>query len=306
MSGSISWDIGLATVSSYKDGAHLGIQVDGYGEDQAAMPEGFCAELGGIMCRPDDPALDPEGQPIPDKATQVMYGWEGGRQFVVPMNDPRVTAKSPQLTKGGKQIVVKSGAFSQWDGDTGSFTTYVPYDFPGDDVSKTANKACLFAIDTRAKGSETIQIVHGCGTAFVMMGDGTITIKNKAGDACYVLDSTGHLLNGNTKIYGGLHIGSPAAMPIALAPGVQAQIATIQTQMTAISVALGLIAAAFGPTGFANEPTMKAYLLGDAIAQALVNAAFGAGTAAAGVITAGAAAVAAGVVPATSTKTVSD
>lgn len=293
MSGNFQFDIGLATQTEYVEG-FLGIQVDGYGEDAAAMPHAHAAEIGGMMYRPDDPDLDPDGQPLPASSAQVLYWDEGGRQFACGMNDPRVTAKAPQLTKGGKQIVVKSGAFSQWDGDTGSFTTYVPYDFPGDDVRKTPNKACLFAIDTRTKGAETIQIVHGCGSAFVMMGDGTTTLKNKAGDACLVLDSSGFLLNGNTKVYGGFHVGSPAAQPVSLAPGTQAQIAALQVQIAALGAYVAALTSLY-----LSPPTSTTYASFAPLAGA-------AGAAVAAAVAAGAVTVAASVVPATSTKMVAD
>ena len=297
---SFSFDIGLATLTKYNDG-FLGIQIDGYGEGKAALPEGFASDLTGIMHRPDDPELDPDGQPLPTKSCQCLYWWEGGRQHIAPMIDPRITKISPVLTKGGKQLVVKTGSFMQLDGTSGSQMMYVPYSFTDPKDYTTATKASMVNIDVRTAGAESIQLVHGAGMGLTMTAGGTnqVLLKNKAGDALHVLDDSGHLFTGTFKCYGGVQIGSPAAMPVALAPGTQAQISALQIEVAALATAFAAAMGALVAEASAGWTAATAL----PVTAPLLTAAATASTAA---VAAGAAGVTAGAITAISKVSVSD
>lgn len=100
--GALSWDIGLAMLSEYDRDGFLGIQVDGYGEEQAGLASYEAHGLLGTLGRPMDPDVGPDGQPIEGMSCQVMYAHEGSKAHAFCLNDPRTLSKLPELLKGEK------------------------------------------------------------------------------------------------------------------------------------------------------------------------------------------------------------
>lgn len=129
MTNQLALDIGLVMLTEYNDNGILGIQVDGYGEEQAGlasyMAQGACGELARCM----DPELGPNGQPLQGKACEVMYAHEGSRGHAWCLNDPRTLTKLPQMHKGEK-IVFAPNLIAQFIRfhDTGAISLYTTDD----------------------------------------------------------------------------------------------------------------------------------------------------------------------------------
>lgn len=213
MAGYLSFDIGVALLSTYDDDKFLGIQVDAFGEEQSGVVPYEAHSPHGIISRPHDPTED--------GACQVLYAMEAGRGHAWVQSDPRVIPLLPPIKKGGFAFYggnIKGPAFTNIDGETNSMTTYVPYRF---DASGTPQKAMLFDINVNIEGNEAISLIHGSGAALTFVeqaGSVSAVLKNAKGDAYVEVNDDGIILNGNVTVQGGFNSGGPeSAMEVALA-----------------------------------------------------------------------------------------
>lgn len=235
MARALEFDIGLVALSGADADGHQTIQPDIYGREAGADP--FEAHHPwGFRGVPHDPELAAGGDINPAKAAQCQYAWEGDKGHAWALEDPRLVPKLPLarpgqgLCYGGK---VTQPAFLEFDADTGSYILYVPYAFNGD----TPTKASSIAVNVRNAGAESIELVHGDGMSITMLAGGknSIVLKNKAGDAYLELNDEGIVGNGNTKVNGAMTVGTPAALPVALAPPLLSYLTALEATLSTIS-----------------------------------------------------------------------
>jgi hypothetical protein len=165
-------DLRLHTVTYSEIDANgfIGIQFDSFSENDDGIDAIETQHPHGFRSRPRDPE--------PDFGCNVLIGWDGDdAQALVVLSDPRWIKSLPAEKKGGSTQygVTKNGAkavsFSQFDGDTGGYTLYVP-EFNGGNVKG----AYAVTVDPTKR---TIQLIHPDGFAVMITKDGI----NMRGDA---------------------------------------------------------------------------------------------------------------------------
>lgn len=233
-----SWDIGTALLTEYDDDGFIGVQVDTFG-DGGSAPFELHHPLG-TLARPRDPDADGVGCP-------VLFWREGSNGRNVHawlLDDPRAAAFLPQQKKGGAIAGFSmAGSWDQHDGDDGTKTIYVPYDFTDASDPTTAQKAHLIQVGVDSNGDPLVHIGHGEGMAIVMLykeGKAQVTIKNAAGDAFITVDEDGILVNGPLKAYGGFECGGDGAVPLA-------KVAELLTWATNVNAALNALGQPIAP-----------------------------------------------------------
>lgn len=207
----LSFDIGVAMLTTYDEDGFPVVQVDAFGEENSGVVPYEQHSQFGIISRPHDPA---DG-----RGCQVLYAMEAGRGHAWVLSDPRVIPLLPPIDKGGSCIYggnIKAPTFFNIDGVTNSVMLYVPYDLDDDGVPQ---KAMSFSISVDNKGEEVITIAHGEGTAIILNKDSAI-LKNAAGDAYIEVGASGIILNGAVTIQGGASIGGTTTVPLASGPAV--------------------------------------------------------------------------------------
>lgn len=188
-----------AQSSSVNADGYWGVQSDAFGKD-AAVGHFPMMHPFGFISRPVDP----------DSASGVgclvLEGVEGGSEgFSWLCHDPRYQAKIPPLSQGSSCQYNCDGAFVYLDAQGHALTGYVPVE--------GGTQAHSFQIGYDTGGKLVLNFVHANGMA-ILMSDQTITIKNAAGDAYWELNAEGTVLNGNTKLVGGLDVGGEGAQPM--------------------------------------------------------------------------------------------
>jgi hypothetical protein len=227
------WDHSIVTLTEVDADGFVGIQTEPFSGKHGAAPFGEMGYPFGLIGRPHDPELDSDGDPDPAKACGALYAFYGSRQHVWPQKDPRMVARLPKQKKGG--TIVYGGklarpGFVEFDGDTGSLTAYVPYDFDGTGADATPRKACAIAVNVRTAGAETIELTHGAGMQFSMTAGGKNSglWKNKSGSVYHEINDDLHVLNGECAL------GAPTgAQAVAIGPAVVDALGAVLDAVTA-------------------------------------------------------------------------
>lgn len=214
--GTIEFDFGICTDSGFDEDGHPEIGADHYG------PPGEASGAKGAHIHPfgfDSRPLDPD--PQPDGAARTGCGMlrfnDGDRISAMPIDDPRVVAKLPKLRKGGSRQYCAAGSFAIFDGEdpakkdrAGGYTLGVKY----------GTKSHVLSMACRKDGKEEVSLKHGEGHGVVATAGGkrSALLRNAAGDAYFETNDSGNVINGKTKVQGGMAVGDPgAAQPVALA-----------------------------------------------------------------------------------------
>lgn len=224
----ITWELGSVR--------YTGLDIDGWPIAQhdglGTKPQVGSYELHhafGFISRPRDPDTDKNGKVLPGKACNVLIGKIGNETHLFLASDPRFIPSIPQLKKGGAAVYSAPGSFIVLDGEDGTVTEYIPV--PGD-------KAHILTRGIDGAGKPFIAFEHADGMAITMI-DGSMVLKNNAGDAYYELNAAGHTFNGAVKVNGSLISGDPVgAQPVALAPPVAAALGAIAQALTALAGAI--------------------------------------------------------------------
>lgn len=164
----------------------------------------------GLIARPRDPEEGVEG--ASGDGANALYLDLGGEGFVMPLLDPRFTAKVPPVKKGGVALYSAPGGTLNFDGDDGTLLVLTP---------ATNGASHVLAFDNP---NDAIQLRHAQGHGLAMLGTGTkpIVLNNVAGNVCVMLDDNGVVISGDTQCVGSLVIGQiPSAQDVALAPAYQ-------------------------------------------------------------------------------------
>jgi hypothetical protein len=242
----LAFDISTAALSEYDGDGFPSVQTRGFAGEASGNAPFELHSTFGFLSRPDDPDPGPDGL-----GCQVLFGVEGDDTHAWLSHDPRYLPRVPPLKKGGSVHYCKTGAFASFDGETGSYTLYVPYAFDGE----TPTKAMTIAVNVDAAGEENIAIVHGDGSA-VLLHNGAVTMKSKAGGAGWIsVDEQGVNIGGTFNAAGGVTAGGPAASPVALATPLLAWMATVNAFMTAVGTHLGAPGAVVGNPATATAAT---------------------------------------------------
>jgi hypothetical protein len=154
---SVDFDLGQAILTAYDADGFLGIGVDVPGGDQSGTSTFEARFPYGTFGRPQDPTVSPDGGTRVGATT--LYGYNGPQRNAWPCDDPRVTPKLPQASKG------TWGAFADTlrddlpvmvlDGTTGSFALRVPH--------SVGNVSSRILVDVETPGGEEIRLAHGGG-----------------------------------------------------------------------------------------------------------------------------------------------
>lgn len=210
----IEHDIGVALTSFYDADGFLGIQWDAYGEDKSGVQAAEVHWPGGTAFRPRDADVGADGQPIAGRGANIHLMQEGNTPHIKVLSDPRAVQKLPRLKKGGGLTFGDTGKatlpFASFDGDTGSYTIYVPY--------QDGSKAHAISVNVDNAGQEVVQIIHGSGANITLLADGTTNITSPNKTSSVTVSNSGLVLNGNTQVQGAVRCGNPStAQPVALA-----------------------------------------------------------------------------------------
>ena len=227
----IDTQIGTCMFSGLDEDGFPVAQVDANGEDSQVAP-GELHHPFGFASRPVDPDLDASGQLKPGGGCTLFYSVDGDGQHMWLGYDPRYLTLMPRLKKGGSMQYCSWGSFGIYDGDDGTFTQYVPVE---KDASGTVTKAHAITVGVDGNGDALISIVHADGMALVLHQKKTI-LKNAAGDAYLELSGSGAVLNGNTRLNGGLVVGD-AAVALTRYPELAALLTEFATAVDAATLA---------------------------------------------------------------------
>lgn len=236
----ITFDLGSITYTGLdKDGYQVG-QHDGLGEKPKVGSGYELHHAFGFISRPRDPDTDPKGGILPGKACSVLIGKIGNETHLFLASDPRYIPNIPQLKKGGSAVYSAPGSFIVLDGEDGTVTEYIPV--PGD-------KAHILTRGIDGAGKPFIAFEHCDGMAITML-DGSMTLKNNAGDVYIEINAEGVTINGAVKVNGSLIAGDPVgAHPVAIAPLLIAYLSGLEEAVSAAILAVGAGVAANGKTG---------------------------------------------------------
>jgi len=254
--GALRFDLGVSTYTERDADGYYRVQIDWPGGKGGQPVESYhpCGFLG----RPRDPSVDPNGRPHIGGTT--LWAWEGSQGHAIPLSDPRVAGRLPEVKKGGSIQYADTSAgaekapFALFDGANGSWQLYVPY----------GSTAATIAVDVSMPGVESVQIVHGAGMKIVMTAGGknSVVIHNRTGNAYLEVNDEGVIINGNSKIVGSLIAGNVgAAESVALADGLLAWVTQVNAALAAIFAAAGntvnptIVAPTAAPLA---APTLKA------------------------------------------------
>lgn len=203
----IVFEIGACLFSKYDDDGFLVIQPDGMGLNPQI--DGFegCHPLG-FIGRPQDPDVDPSGQPLSNLVASCLYGTYGDQKYLVPLQDTRGANRIPQLSKGGsaqyavvalKQGEVRLRSFDTHSGDDGTKTIYVEY------LDGETLRAHVIQAGLDGNGKPLVTVVHGKGHGLVLNETAAI-LRNSAGSAYMQVDDAGVAVNGNLKVNGSIAV----------------------------------------------------------------------------------------------------
>jgi hypothetical protein len=241
----IRWELTQAITSGYDDFGFVGIQPaafgtkdgadSGMGAYQQIMPHGYFA-------RPLDKTAD-------GNAAWVLAGVEGGKGYVLTLQDPRSAANLPPHSKGSCGLCNDDGTFFLLDHDAQTATLYVKLD------GGTKAHAIQVGYDSSSTPKLCLNLIHANGMA-ILMSDETVVIKNAAGDAYIELNADGIVQNGNTKLVGGLDVGGSGAQPMinltlfeAWWAGVVAAVTAVPVYGSAVGGAMATMTASLPGTG---------------------------------------------------------
>jgi phage baseplate assembly protein gpV len=192
----VEWQLGSCTYSEYDVDGFLGIQVDGFGEDESGVPPYETWHPFGFVGRP----LDPDS----DGSCAVLIFFDGDEGFTVAMSDSRAAALIPPVKKGGssqyatpKALTTRS--FDVHDGDDGTKQIYIEY-FDGGTL-----KAHVVTIGLDANGKAFCEFLHGDGMGLTCI-EKVAMLRNAPGSVYVSVDDDGATINGNTKINGSLSV----------------------------------------------------------------------------------------------------
>jgi hypothetical protein len=199
-----------------------------------------------VLVRPRDKDADGLAEMIAVRGEDCFH--------VLALRDLRLTTAAGQLAKGSVRLPGYGGGFvsidDRPDQESSILTAYTPY------ANKT--KAHAVILDT-SEGNEAISVVHGAGHAILLTPDGTIIMKNKAGDAFLGVSDSGVLMSGDMKLGNNLVVGDPtAAQNVAIATPLIAVLATLQP------IIAGLPAAPSAPQLAAFNAAITPYLAASA------------------------------------------
>lgn len=176
---------------------------DGTADDTAQDEDAFGAP--GIVFRPRPPGKTAgnDGQQY-EVGAEAIAARMGDRMTPFTWRDLRFNKVFPAPKPGTVALVGYGGGFLSFD-DTGAqetlATLYVPY--------SNGTKAHAIIVDPE---NESVKVVHADGMALLLENDRAI-LKNKPGNAYVEVGADGIILNGNTKLVGGLDVGGSGAQP---------------------------------------------------------------------------------------------
>jgi hypothetical protein len=225
-------DLCQAVTSEYDEDGFLLIFHDAYGEKKAGVHPGEAHWPGGLFFRPRD--ADADNNANHGLGNTVWQTWEGNQSHIEIGSDPRAVPKLPRLKKGGSGLYGDTGKgqlpYVNFDGDSGSFTLYVPYDFTGD----VPGKAMSISIDV-ASGTPNMQLIHGSGCVVSLQSDGSVSLVSSDKGSSVTVSAGGNVVvNGNTSVQGAVLMGDPStAQPVALATLLQAYLTLLESAVAA-------------------------------------------------------------------------
>lgn len=229
--GVVEFDFGLCADSSFDADGHPELGLDHYGPvGQASGAKGAHVHPFGFDSRPLDPVATSDGTPTNGCSMLVMH--DGDRMNMMPLEDPRVVAKLPKQRKGGSRQYCAAGNFAMFEGEdpagndlAGGYTIGVKY--------AGGKKSHVLSMAIRTDGKEECSFKHGEGHGFVATAGGkrSAILRNAAGDGYFETNDKGNVINGTTKVNGGMSVGGASAIPVALAKPLIALLGEILTLM---------------------------------------------------------------------------
>jgi hypothetical protein len=120
----ITFELGQVQLTEYDAKDVLSAQPDGLGESPGISSQQVHHFLG-LVARPSDPDLGPDGQPLEGAGGLALIGKDGPDRFIIPLGDPRDLAKLPIAKKGERILYGPAANFVrlQADGGITAFTT---------------------------------------------------------------------------------------------------------------------------------------------------------------------------------------
>lgn len=213
--------------SGFDDDGFPVAQHDAHGDAARVSPYELHHTFG-FASRPRDPDLGSDGQPIAGKSCAQLVMHDGDETHAFLCADPRFTAGVPQLKKGGSVRYCAPGSFELFDGADGTNTLYVS--IPGQ------SKAHVVTTGLDGNGDPYIGIQHADGMAVTML-NGSLVIRNNAGDSYLEVNAAGIIQNGNTRMNGGLVVGT-GATPAALAIPLVSYLTALETTLAGLATAI--------------------------------------------------------------------
>jgi hypothetical protein len=231
--------IDVARLTVYDDDGYLGVQPDGFGEQQSGLADVEVLTPCGVFGRPPAVDLDENGELT--FGSYLLTLWEGRTcSHAVALSDPRVQPKLPRIPEaGGGGTHGYDGAWAFFNSETHTWTLYQPIEF---NSAGTPTKAHLVTIGFDGNGTPIVEIVHANGQSITMLGDAFV-LSSKDGGARFELKPGGAITAvGNMQCTGGIAAGA-LPVPLLKAPPAASHLTVVQAALTAIQGALAALAA---------------------------------------------------------------
>lgn len=213
--------------STISESPFSAVLVDGEGTvgGETCLRTAFYASPG-VVFRPRSPETvnGADGQSY-SLSTEALAARLGDNLVPLAWRDLRWNKAFPSPRPGTIAYCGYGGGFLCFDdainGASSLATLYVPY----------GGKCLSIVLDPE---KESIKIVHGDGMA-IILEKGNILFRAAGGAAYQQISANGHVLNGNTKVMGGLDVGGGASEPVALAPATLALFTAISGVVAALA-----------------------------------------------------------------------
>jgi len=183
----LTWDLSAVMLTDFDEHGFLRAQPLGYGGKDAQVEACEIHHPFGFVSRPNDPDLDDDGNVKPGAACTVFYAVDGNSKHAQLSHDPRSVNKYPRLKKGGSCQYGGNGSFASFDGETSTWTLYVPFEF---DSAGTPTKAHLVTVGRDGNNKPLLELAHGNGQAITML-DESLVMSGKGGSTFIELLETG-------------------------------------------------------------------------------------------------------------------
>jgi hypothetical protein len=257
MPSEMTFELGQALLTVYDENNFLDIQVDAPDGDNSGLHPYESHLPYGLFARPPDPEKDANGTPLPATCTNVLIAHEGGRGHVIPLENPAIVQKLPQIQPGENGVHGPVGQFVRFHND-GAISLWIPGKAGGPDASyRFTAEGIEFsgAMGTMRFTPEQFAVDHRSGASLRATAVGGLPAPlNQIASAITLQAGTVDLTASAVSLGPDTKAGAVPHQPLANATTLLVYLAELAAAINAIATALTTGGNSGGPVVFAGLP----------------------------------------------------